>query len=61
MLTAARSPTGRRSKWSSTYGKTHNGGLPDLQGLMPTVDIAVVPNLFGASTRTHDSTRDHGG
>jgi S-DNA-T family DNA segregation ATPase FtsK/SpoIIIE len=33
-------------------------GLPDLRGLGPHVDVAVVPNLFGAATRTHDGTRD---
>ncbi|WP_407280348.1 FtsK/SpoIIIE domain-containing protein [Aromatoleum evansii] len=32
--------------------------LPDLSGIGAYVDLAVVPNLFGASTRTHDSTRD---
>jgi len=33
-------------------------GLPEVRGLAPLVDVAVVPNLFGASTRTHESTRD---
>jgi len=32
--------------------------LPDLGVVASTVDVAVVPNLFGASTRTHDGTRD---
>lgn len=34
--------------------------LPKLDGLHPLIDVAVVPNLFGASTRTHDGTRDGG-
>lgn len=32
--------------------------LPELSGVSAFVDVAVVPNLFGASTRTHDGTRD---
>jgi len=31
-------------------------GLPDLSSVRPFVDIAVVPNLFGAATRTQEST-----
>jgi hypothetical protein len=31
-------------------------GLPDLVGMERLVDVAVVPNLFGASTRTQEST-----
>ena len=34
--------------------------LPKLDGSHPLIDVAVVPNLFGASTRTHDGTRDGG-
>lgn len=34
-----------------------NEALPDVSAV-PFVDIAVVPNLFGASTRTRDNTRD---
>jgi DNA segregation ATPase FtsK/SpoIIIE, S-DNA-T family len=32
--------------------------LPEVGGLDALVDVAVVPNLFGASTRTQESTRD---
>lgn len=35
--------------------------LPSLDGMAPVIDVAVVPNLFGASTRTHDGTRDRRG